>query len=411
MTKKTLFQNNSSGGIKVWTIEVINNGSSSIIRSTAGQQGGKMAVHDQEVKGGKSSGKANATTHFTQACSQAESKYKQKIRKGYVADVTKIQSSSVMGTAKIPQPMLAHKYDPTKKQSSSKNLKEIGILGEEVIVQRKKDGNRCLIHITEKGARMYTRKGDESPAMPHITESLHKSFMKIFKYVSEKYGVTEYWLDGELYTKAFSFSTLNGLVRRQTKDAADLKMCEKIKYHLYDIMIDADYLTRMKIMDYFKSPTVHVEESHKIVATEANLKLWLEKFLAEGEEGLMIRVLGMGYEHKRSWGLCKMKNFEDKEFLIIGIEEDKRGGMAGKVVVEFDQKNKKDSSGNIITEFKPGLSGSHEEWTEMWNNQSKYIGKWATIEFFGRSEYGVPRFPKFKGLRNDAPKKAKKAKK
>ncbi len=411
MTKKTLFQNNSSGGIKVWTIEVINNGKSSILRSTAGQQGGKMAVHDQEVKGGKSSGKANATTHYTQACAQAESKYKQKIRKGYVADVTKIQSSSVMGTAKIPQPMLAEKYDPTKKQPKSRNLKEIGILGKEVVVQRKKDGNRCLYHVNQTGIKQYTRKGDEKECLTHISDSLHKSFLKIFKYVNEKYGVTEYWLDGELYTNEYSFSKLNGLVNAESRTPEEVKLCEKMKYHLYDVMIDADYTTRMKIIDYFKSATVHVEESYKIIATDAELMKWQDKFLAEGEEGLMIRVLGMPYQHKRTWGLCKMKLFEDKEFLIIGIEEDKRGGMAGKVVVAIDKKGLVDSSGNPITQFKPGLTGSHDEWKEMWKNQSKYIGKWATIEFFGRSEYGVPRFPKYKGLRNDAPKKAKKAKK
>jgi ATP-dependent DNA ligase len=404
---KQLFQFDSSGGIKVWTIEVENLGASSMIRSTAGKQGGKMALHEQEVKDGKNAGKSNALDHYMQAIKEATAKFKQKIRKGYVEDPTKIQSSKVMGIAKIPQPMLAHKYDPSKKQSSSKTLKEMGLEGVRIGTQRKKDGNRCLIHVTENAVEMYTRKGDKSPDMPHITSSIQKSFKAIFKYVSKKYGVSEYWLDGELYTKAFSFSTLNGLVRRQTKTAADLKLCEKIKYHLYDVMIDAGYETRMKIIDYFKSNVVHVEKTDFIIATDANLRVKLQEYLAEGEEGLMIRVLGIGYEHTRSWGLVKMKLFEDAEFKVIGFEEDKRGGMAGAIIIELDVKGqaKAKAAGKIITQFNAGLRGTHTEWIEFWDNQKKYIGKWATIEYFEKSEYGVPRFPKLKGFRNDAPKK------
>jgi hypothetical protein len=35
----------------------------------------------------------------------------------------------------------------------------------------------------------------------------------------------------------------------------------------------------------------------------------------------------------------------------------------------------------------------------MWNHPEEFIGKMATVCFFGRSEYGVPRFPKFKGVK------------
>jgi hypothetical protein len=50
--------------------------------------------------------------------------------------------------------------------------------------------------------------------------------------------------------------------------------------------------------------------------------------------------------------------------------------------------------------FNAGASGQdEEERTYMWNHPEEFIGKMATVCFFGRSEYGVPRFPKFKGLK------------
>jgi ATP-dependent DNA ligase len=396
MQKTILYQKSTSENTKVWTIEVINHGSHSEVLSTRGILNGKMAPTSELIHVGKGN-----KTHYEQACSDAQSKINSKTKKGYVSDITKIQSSSVLGSGNVPAPMLAEKYDPTKKQSKSRNLKDLGLENKEIVTQRKKDGNRCLIHVDLNGIQMYSRKGDKVPNLSHITESVLENFKRIYNYVNTKYGVTEYWLDGELYTKAFSFNKLNGLARKITKDAQDEKDALLIKYHLYDIVINAGYETRYKILRNFKSSTVWVEEAEFIIATEKNIQEKLEKYLAEGEEGLMIRVLGVGYENKRTWQLCKVKNFEDKEFKVIGFEEDSRGGMAASVIVEHDVPGAKDRDGKEIKTFNAGCTGSHEEWKEMWENQHKYIGKWATVEFFGRSEYTTPRFPKVKGFRND----------
>jgi len=58
---------------------------------------------------------------------------------------------------------------------------------------------------------------------------------------------------------------------------------------------------------------------------------------------------------------------------------------------------KKSRNGKI---WNAGASGqSQEERKEMWENREKYLGKMATVEYFGFSEYSIPRFPKFKGIR------------
>lgn len=396
MKQVTLYQNNSSGGVKVWTIQVINNGTSSRILSTAGQQGGKMREDIVDVSVGK-----GKETHFTQAVKDAESKINAKIRKGYVTDITKIQSSGVLGTAKRLAPMLAKKYDPNEKQSDSKNLANWGLVGKEIAVQRKKDGNRANIKVTKDSVEMSFRSGDLIPmnGLEHIADSALKTFQRIYKYVNEKYGVTEYVLDGELFTKAVSFNKANGIYKKAVKDAEGLAVCAETNFHLYDVMLQVGYETRYKIIQNWKgAANIHVEEAIFITASEKEINNYLEQFLEEGEEGLMIRTLGVPYEHKRSASLLKCKLFEDKEFVCVGFEEDVRGGFAATVVCKMDVVTY-DKDGKLVDVIKPGLCFSREEAKEMWNNQSKYIGKKVTVEFFGRSEYKVPRFPKAKAFR------------
>ncbi len=398
MDKTILYQLGSSNQVKVWTMEVIDNGKSSTVFSTAGEQGGKMREDKVEVTIGK-----GKESHYTQAVKDAQSKINGKIKKGYVADIKLIQSSSVLGTDKLPAPMLANKYDPTEKQSSSKNLKNWGLVGKRIGVQRKKDGCRCNIKLTATTAKANFRSGLPVPTqgIEHILDAALKSFQKIYKYVNEKYGITEYTLDGELFIPAsiYPFSKAAGLFKKDSKDAFELGICKQAKLHLYDIMLAAGYETRYKIIQNWKSPSIHVEEAIFIIASESEIDKYLQLFLAEGEEGLMIRTLDTPYEYKRSNSLLKCKIFEDKEFICVGFEEDVRGGFAGKVLCKMDVVAH-GSDGVLIDILKPGLNFTQAEAKDMWLNQKNYIGKKVTVTFFGRSEYGVPRFPKAKAFRS-----------
>ena len=96
---------------------------------------------------------------------------------------------------------------------------------------------------------------------------------------------------------------------------------------------------------------------------------------------------------RRSGFLQKVKNFEDAEAEIIGVEEeiDLAGvpkGRTGKFVMRT-----KDG-----VEFRAsGISDDIK--ADSWANPKAYIGQLATFKFFGTSEGGVPRHPNFKALR------------
>ncbi len=165
-------------------------------------------------------------------------------------------------------------------------------------------------------------------------------------------------------------------------------------------MEDAPYLDRLsKLYHFATKDNVFVTPSYEIVATYENLLEYLERFLALGYEGLMIRTMDKGYENKRSWSLLKYKVFEDEEFELVGFEEDNRGGFVGAYIMKLPEPVT-DRDGKVLTTFKAGASGqSQDERAEMLTHPENYLGRQATICFFGRSEYGVPRFGKLKAFR------------
>lgn len=376
MTK--LYQLDTNNNVKVWEIYVRDNKTYSEIVVNSGRLNGKMTENISKVMSGKNEGKSNETSHYTQAISEMESTVKNQIRKGYVYELKDAKNSAVLGSG-IPAPMLAQKYDKDGKQKGSKTLKQLGLEGKEIIVQPKLDGNRCMIKVENGKVEMFTRKGDLMPVqLSNILNDIPHFERDII-------------LDGELFSNEISFNTLNGLIKRVKASPEEIEKRKFIKFHIYDVMTDDGYEVRSRIVKEFETKNIVVVPSFKIRANEEVIQEHLERFLEEGHEGLMIRQLGMGYDNKRSWQLLKVKIFEDSEFKLIGFDEDVRGSFVGAFVLE-------DGKGRV---FRAGASGqSVEERTEMWNNQRKYLGKMATVCYFGFSEYGIPRFPKFKGVRD-----------
>ena len=379
----TLYQLDSNGNTKIWKINVTNQGKYSEIVIESGRKDSPNLVKNiSKISEGKNQGKINETNHYTQALSEMESSVNAQLRKGYVYNLQDVKSSSILGSG-IPSPMLAQKYCADGSQKGSKTLQQLNLVNKDIIVQPKLDGNRCMIKIENGNAVMYTRKGDIMPVqLNHIIEELNQDMGDYCSII----------LDGELFSDEVPFNTLNGLIKRVKATNEELEKRKLIKFHLYDVMFTDGYETRKEFIKQFASKNIIIVPSFKIKATNENIQTYLERFLAEGHEGLMIRQLGIGYENKRTWQLCKVKIFEDAEYKLIGYEEDARGGFVGAFVLEDDAGNK----------FNAGASGqSVEERTELWNNRysDTNIGKMATVCYFGLSEYGIPRFPKFKGIR------------
>lgn len=387
-----IYKIDSKGKTRQWSIDVKDNGTSADIITTAGLQDGKLVENRVTVYEGKNIGKANETTYYTQAVAEALATAELKLRGEYRTKLEDVSHQTLRSGIKAP--MLAQKYHPEAAQSGSKTLDKMGIRGQRIHVQPKLDGNRCLIEVTPKelAATMYTRKGDVMPVqLDGVLQEAVQGYIRT-------YGEQDVpvMLDGELFSDEMSFNELNGHLKR--KDSQDAEALAKIKYHLYDISLANGYAERYETIKKFAGNHIELIPSFEIEATDENISEKLEEFLAQGHEGLMIRRLDMPYENKRSWQLCKVKLFEDKEFELLDIEEDARGGIVGAFVMALD-KPSTDRSGKAVTSFRAGVSGlTQEEGAKMLANKQAYIGRKATVEFFGRSEYFVPRFGKLKAF-------------
>lgn len=386
-----LYKLDTKGKTRMWSIHVIEYDDYSEIVVYSGLIDGKQIKNVFRISEGKNVGKSNATTHFTQALSEAESRVDLQTRSGYVYDV-KDAKQDVLGSG-IDAPMLAHKYHPSGEQKGSKTLQQMKLVGKKIVVQPKFDGNRCLIVVhSPDEIVLYTRKGDVFPVqLEHIIESIGNSH-------PVQNFIEPFVLDGELYSSELTFNQQNGLLKR-SKAKPDYTLLSKIHYHLYDCMTDKPYLERYEFIRTFASECIHVVSGSMIDATDENIHIKLTQYLEQGYEGLMVRRLDMPYENKRSWSLVKVKLFEDAEFELIDVEEDARGGFIGAFVMKLPTPVK-DRDGNILETFKAGVSGlTQEEGSEILKNKQDYIGKIATVEYFQKSEYGVPRFPKLKAFR------------
>src|SRR5689334_16299941 len=106
-TFPTLYKKTSSGAIQMWTISVDyhlggEKGESALIQTVFGQVDGKKQIANDVVLEGKNIGKANETTAFEQAISEAKSQWERKKKKGYVESIEDaengvVDSSMILG--------------------------------------------------------------------------------------------------------------------------------------------------------------------------------------------------------------------------------------------------------------------------------------------------------------------------
>ena len=372
----TLYKRTSAGKVQIWFAEV----DGDRYRTTSGQQDGKKTTTEWTVAKPKNEGRANATTAEQQALLEVEAEYGKKLARDYHMSLDRIDEAMRF------KPMLASKWADRKDKVSGR-----------VHMQPKLDGMRCIA----KADGLWSREGKPIYGAPHIFELLKPIF--------DKYPDTIF--DGELYNHDLKddFNQIVSAAKKQKPTEEDLAVSrEKLQYWVYDLPSRNDALTgeriinhtfgeRMRVLDNMINNRAELRKSPHIVVTPTidttaeDVDKIAAEYIEAGYEGAMVRTEGK-YENKRSNTLIKWKEFQDEEFWIVDIQEGdgNRAGMAARVVLSLGEGRT----------FSAGLIGNVEYCKELLRNRTKYIGNKGTVVFQNYTPDGVPRFPKFKTVRD-----------
>jgi len=374
MKLDTLYGKASTGKIKEWTVEVVSyQDGTAAIETTHGYVDGKKQVDVRDVVEGKNIGKANETTPYEQACSEARSAYNKKIDSGYVVGGADFKDAS----DGLFLPMLAHKH-----QDHASKIKY------PAYGQCKLDGFRQLSRKDNGKVLLWSRKGKETTIPKEIIAELDSVLVDGDK------------TDGELYKHGWGFQRIASAIK---KYGPDTKLLE---YHIYDTPHLSKSFKERFIEKWGSAPntletgpvpipgtTRLMLVPTQVVANEDELAQ-LESWAIENSyEGVMVRNAAGLYKFKdRSYDLLKVKQFEDAEFEIIGGKEG-QGREAGMVVFKCKLEDG--------TEFDVRPRGTEAERSAMWENLNAYIGKMLTVKYQGFSDSGRPRFPVGLHIRED----------
>jgi DNA ligase 1 len=374
-----LYCKDIKGKIKTWKLKVEKYQDFSVIVTLYGYN--RLIETRRQINSGKNIGKSNETSHFTQAISEAQSKwtkkrdielYTTKIVGEQVKDELVEKTENVNLKETNPLPMLAQDYKKQKKKVQFP-----------CNIQPKLDGMRMIYNTTT--GQISTRQGKEYNIIKE-SGKLYDELKSLPK------GLI---LDGELYTNKVNFEDLGVLRKTKKLTKEDLTNLQKIEYHIYDIIdTKITFEERNKlIQNLFK------EKYNKLiyvptftVNSEAEIQENHIKFLEEKYEGTMVRNTGSLYKIKqRSSDLLKYKDFQDSEFKIIDytVEKDTSGSDENLVVWVVEVSKDK------FCKVRP--QGTKEERQELYKkcveNFDEFKGRPLWTKFFEMTADGNLRFP------------------
>jgi len=360
MELQTLFKKTATGAINRWTVFIEGN----CYWTEFGQVNGVIQKSDKVFCQGKNKGRSNETSDEEQAILEATAVWnKKQSMENFVIDINKVDE------VLFQPPMLAKVYDKVYETDMK-------------FIQPKLDGIRCNISLDNGNISSLSRRNKPFNSTKHIEKELEE-FFKTYPSIH---------LDGELYNHVLhdNFNKIVSLVKKQKISDNDRNEIEStVKYYVYDLwgddnpnMIFSDrsaLIHKTLFNNGFNNivvvPTFRVESSEDI-------DNYFRDFVSKGYEGAIIRR-DKPYEHKRSKNLLKYKEFQDDEFEILDVNVGKNQTIAESCTIRL-------KNGNICNAT---LSFTDDKCKEILENKNNYIGKLATVRYFGYTNDGSLRFP------------------
>ena len=340
----------------------------------AGQLNGQLTKSAPTIAKPKNVNRANATSAEEQAVAEAQAKWDKKKKLGYFENINDID------TILFVEPMLA--------QPLHKLTKPIHF---PAILQVKFNGARCII--TKEG--MFSRKGERFISCPHVREELSPLFDKTPSLV----------LDGELFNNDLreKLCEIMSLIRKTvdvTQEDLD-KSRAIIKFYAYDgwgwdnATEQTPYNVRKPWIDKLHKEFKYIKPVYDYtVKNQADIDKHYADFIADRQEGAILRYPENLYERKRTKNLVKIKPTDDAEYLVTGVSqgEGNWAGMAKTIHL------KRIDGGKFLDDtdtFDASFKGNMQQARQMLKEADKYIGKVFTVYYNGYTGYKKPNYAQF----------------
>jgi DNA ligase-1 len=270
-----------------------------------------------------------------------------------------------------------------------------------VLTQIKIDGIRC--HVTCENGSIIKRSSKNNPILS--IDHIDKEIKEFFCYLPQ-----DSIIDSEIYSPDYTFNELISIVRRTVNFKEE---SEDLSIYIFDLIWDINlpyeyrYLKLLKAYDKYikdgnRNTHFHILNSD-IVKSQKEMDKYYEKYLGRGFEGMMIKKISNGanvgtreyssslHVNGKTNNILKLKPLDDEEGEVIGVEIAK-GSEEGCAILQI-----KDPRDNIFT---LRMGGSFDRRIKWAKHPKKIIGKFVTYKYQGLSEYGVPRFPVGKAVRD-----------
>ena len=347
-----LYMKDNAGAMREWGISC----DFDCITIRHGQMGGSMQYQTETVEEGKA-----GRTLEEQVVSRMNSRISKQKDRGYVDDEFEAAGrQNALNALGLLKPMLAQPI---------KNVKNVDYT--DAVTQPKFDGNRCIIYCEDGINKAYSRNGKPMEAIGHILDDIALE--------------NGQFVDGELYAHGYPLQTIVSWIKREQANTL------KLKYHMYDLIApNLPFKRRSQILS-----TLPIGESISFVrgdpvASETEVYSRFRGYRDDGYEGAILRWGNAGYEDgKRSKSLVKIKEWEDAEFLVVGIESSRDGWARLECALP-----------NFET-FHVSAPGTITKKTEILQNKDLYIGKMVTVEYANLTADGVPFHPVALRFRDD----------
>lgn len=256
-------------------------------------------------------------------------------------------------------------------------------------VSQKLDGVPVKMWEDQNGTiHAVSRQGEDIRSIEHIKADFASFNLPIFTCVV-----------GELYIPGEYFKDISGMVRSHDQQLdLELYLYDYLNAETYDVryerMLSLELKPSIKSVYYLPNGM----RQHQVFNVEDILDCieWADR--TPTVEGIIIRPPHSLVEPAgtRSWGLMRYKPTPTLDLTVHSFEEavskDKEPlGMVGRINVYYNGQ---------VTGCGPGKL-THKERTEVWNEQSKWIGTIAEVQYMRDPSYEGLRQPTFQRWRPD----------